>query len=101
VNTVIVPGVDVGMDVAGIRAGKAARVDGNHVINGRTYGSHDGTLYPISGPGFHQLNRGAFQALGVLNKFGDTPQAHGILAKMKNVGPSEVEAALAAWSASR
>jgi hypothetical protein len=101
VNTVIVPGVDVATDVAGIRAGKAARVDGNYVINGRMYGSHDGTLYPISGPGFHQLNRGAFQALGVLNKFGDTPQAHGILEKMKNVGPSEVEAALAAWSASR
>jgi Domain of unknown function (DUF4157) len=101
VNTVIVPGVDVATDVAGIRAGNAARADGNYVINGRTYGSHDGTLYPISGPGFHQLNRGAFQALGVLNKFGDTSQAHSILTKMKNVGPSEVEAALAAWSASR
>lgn len=100
-NTVIEPGVDVAGDVAGIQAGKAARVNGNYVINGRTYGVHDGTLYPISGPGFHQLNRGAFQALGVLNKFGNTPQAHAILEKMKNVGPGEVEAALKAWSASR
>jgi hypothetical protein len=58
-------------------------------------------LCPISGPGFHQLNRGAFQALGVLNKFGNSPHAHDILAKMKHVGPAEVEAALKAWSASR
>jgi hypothetical protein len=70
-------------------------------VNGRTYGVHDGTLYPISGTGFHQLNRGAFQALGVLNKFGDTSQARVILARMKNVGPSEIEAALLAWRASR
>jgi uncharacterized protein DUF4157 len=100
-NTVIEPGVDVAGDVAGIQTGKAARVNGNYVIDGRTYGVHDGTLYPISGPGFHQLNRGAFQALGVLNKFGNTPQAHGILGRMKNVGPVELDAALKAWSASR
>jgi hypothetical protein len=101
VNTVIEPGVDVAGDVAGIQAGKAARVNGNYVINGRTYGVHDGTLYPIFGQGFHQLNRGAFQALGVLNKFGNTPQAHAILDKMKNVSSAEVDAALKAWSASQ
>ncbi|HEX8110293.1 MAG TPA: hypothetical protein VF516_21325 [Kofleriaceae bacterium] len=100
-NTVIEPGVDVAGDVAGIQAGKAARVNGNYVIHGRMYGVHDGTLYPISGPGFHQLNRGAFQALGVLNKLGNTPQAHTILERMKNVGPAEIEAALKMWSASR
>jgi hypothetical protein len=69
--------------------------------DGRTYGVHDGTLYPLSGPGFHQLSRGAFQALGVFNRFGNTPQAHTILERMKNVGPAEIEAALKAWSASR
>jgi filamentous hemagglutinin len=100
-NTVIEPGVDVAGDVARIQAGKAARMNGNYIINGRAYGVHDGTLYPISGPGFHQLSRGAFQALGVLNKFGNTPQAHTILGRMKNVGPAEIEAALKAWSASR
>jgi hypothetical protein len=99
--TVIEPGVNVAGDVAGIQAGKATRVNGNYVINGRTYGVHDGTLYPISGSGFHQLNRGAFQALGVLNKFGNTPQAHAILAKMKNVDSVEMDAALKVWSASR
>jgi hypothetical protein len=71
-NTVIEPGVDVAGDVAAIRAGRATRVDGQYVVNGRTYGVHDGALYPVSGPGFHQLNRGSFQALGMLNKVGDT-----------------------------
>jgi hypothetical protein len=98
-NTVIEPGVDVAGDVAAIRAGRATRVDGHYVVNGRTYGVHDGTLYPVSGPGFHQLNRGSFQALGVLNKFGDTAEARAILGRMKNVGPDELEAALAAWRA--
>jgi RHS repeat-associated protein len=99
INTVIEPGVDVAADVAGVNQGLAKRVGNTFEINGRIYGIHDGTLFPISGPGFHQLNRGAFQALGVLNKFGDSPQAHSILARMKNVGPSEIEAALKAWRA--
>lgn len=83
------------------RTGSAGcgRVGDTFEINGRTYGVHDGTLFPMSGPGFHQLNRGAFQALGVLNKFGDTPQAHAILGRMKNVGPDEVAAAMKAWRA--
>jgi hypothetical protein len=82
VNTVIEPGVDVAGDVAAINAGKATRVGGNWVVNGRTYGAHDGTLYPIEGPGFHQLTRGAFKALGVYNKFGNTAEAAEILSKM-------------------
>jgi len=97
INTVYEPTVDVTGDVAAIRAGKAVRRNGNYEINGRTYGIHDGTLYPISGPGFHVLNRGAFQALGVLNRFGNTPEAHAILAKMINVSTAETEAALAVW----
>lgn len=42
-----------------------------------------------------------FQALGVLNKFGDTPQAHAILSRMKNVEPKDIEAALKAWKAGK
>src|SRR5262245_44530536 len=61
-NTVIEPGVDVTGDVAAVNAGQATRLGDTFVINGRTYGVHAGTLYPISGPGFHQLNRGAFKA---------------------------------------
>jgi hypothetical protein len=97
-NTVIEPGVDVAADVAEIQSGRVTRVKGNYVVHGRMYGIHDGTLYPISGPGLHQLSRGAFRALGVFNKFGDTPQAYTFLAEMKNVGPAEVEAGLKVWS---
>jgi hypothetical protein len=99
-NTVIEPGVDVAGDIAAINRGLAKRIGNTFEINGRSYGVKEGgTLYPISGPGFHQLNRGAFQALGVLNKFGNTPIAMEILSKMKNVGPAEIDAALRAWRA--
>jgi hypothetical protein len=59
---------------------------------------HDGTLYPISGEGFHQLSRGAFKALGVYNQFGDSAQAAEILDRM-GATPADREAALAAWRA--
>jgi hypothetical protein len=52
-NTMIEPGVDVAGDVAALNAGKATREGNTFIVNGRTYGMHDGTLYPISGPGFH------------------------------------------------
>ena len=40
------------------------------------YGSHaNGRLYPVSGPGFHALDRGAYKAFGVLNDLGDTAAA--------------------------
>jgi hypothetical protein len=58
------------------------RVNGNYVINGRTYGVHDGTLFPISGPGFHYLTRPQFKAFGVYNEFGNTARAAEILDKM-------------------
>ena len=99
VNTVVEPSVDLAGDVAAINRGAAVRVGDTFEINGRVYGSHDGTLFPIPGEGFHQLNRGAFKALGVLNKFGDTPLAHKILGQMHNVRPADVEAAMTAWRA--
>jgi hypothetical protein len=100
-NTVIESGVDVEADVAAIRGGRAEKVGETYVVNGRTYSAHDGTLYPISGAGLHQLNRGAFKALAVFNKFGDTAEAYAILRRMHNVGPREIDAALVAWRASR
>jgi len=51
-------------------------------VNKRTYGHHDGTLYPIKGPGFHLLDRGAYKALGVYNKFGNSTTANSILDNM-------------------
>ncbi|MGA1839283.1 MAG: DUF4157 domain-containing protein [bacterium] len=96
-NTVIEPSVDVAGDVAAINAGKATRIGNNYIINGRTYGVEpNGTLYPISGPGFHQLNRGAFKALGIYNKFGNTSRATDILNAM-NISSADRDAALSVW----
>jgi hypothetical protein len=97
-NTVIESGIDVAGDVADINAGKAIRSGNTYTINGRTYGFHDDILYPISGSGFHQLDRGAFKALGVYNKFGNTSKAIEILDNMK-IGEAQRQAALDAWKA--
>lgn len=102
-NTVVEPSVDVSADVKAINAGDA--VEGltkngikTYTINGRTYGVHDGTLYPMSGDGFHVLDRPAFKALGVYNKFGQTPEAEAILEKM-GISESARAQALEAWQA--
>lgn len=102
-NTVIESRVDVSRDVRDINEGKARKGSASGAvtwaINGRTYGAHDsGTLYPIRGSGFHELNRGAFKALGVYNKFKDTPRAREILDKM-GISERERQAALAAHRA--
>ena len=55
--------------------------------NGRIYAQKsDGQLYPYSGPGVHALDRGAYNALGVYNKFGRTEKAEAILKSM-NINP--------------
>ncbi len=97
-NTVIEPGVDVAADVTAINQGLAQRVGDKFVVNGRTYGVHDGTLYPISGLGLHQLDRGGFKALGVFNKFGDSPRAAEIMQKM-GLTQVAIDAGRIAWKA--
>ena len=99
-NTVIEPGVDVAADVAAINKGLAQKIKDKFMINGRTYGMHDGRLFPISGNGFHQLDRASFKALGVLNKFGNTTKANQIFNKM-GLSDDAVNAALKAWEASQ
>jgi Pre-toxin TG len=99
-NTVIEPGVDVASDVAAINSGKVPMVNGQFTVNGRTYGMHDGTLYPISGTGFIPLTRGAFKALGIFNEFGNTARAAEILAKM-GLDADDIAAGLNAWKAGR
>ena len=91
-NTVIERGVDVPGDVADINAGTAAPdVNGNWVVNGRTYGMHEcGTVIPIEGPGFHPLSRGGFKALVAYNEFGNTPAAADWMARRKI--PAEAQA---------
>ncbi len=97
VNSVFEPSVDVAGDVAKIRAGQAERVGDKFVVNGRTYGHHDGTLYPMSGPGIHTLDRGAFKALGVYNKFGGETEAATKILDNMGIGAEERAAALRAW----
>lgn len=90
--------VDLNADVAAIRAGQARKVGENFIINDRVYGAHDGTLYPISGPGLYLLDRGGYKALGVLNKFGNSPRADEILKSMKIDDQARAEA-LKVWRA--
>lgn len=102
-NTVIESRVDVSRDVKEINDGKAKKGSESGTttwsINGRTYGAHDnGTLFPIRGSGLHELNRSAFKALGVYNKFKDTPRAREILDKM-GISPGDRQAALKAHKA--
>lgn len=97
-NTVSEPGLNVAADVAAINSGLAQRVGDRFIVNGRTYGHHDGILYPISGPGLHQLDRGGFRALGILNVFGDTPRAAEIM-QMRKLTAEAIEAGRTAWRA--
>jgi RHS repeat-associated protein len=84
-NTVIDPSVNVGADVEAINAGGAtlgrnAQGELTATINGRTYAIESGgTLSPRTGEGFTTLTRGGFRVLGILNKFGPTPQSWEIM----------------------
>jgi hypothetical protein len=97
-NTVVEPGVDVAGDVRAINEGRAVRNGDTYQVNGRTYGHHDGVLYPMDGPGFHRLDRAAFKALGVYNEFGLTPRAEDILNRM-GMAPEARAQARAAYEA--
>jgi hypothetical protein len=99
INTVIEPGVDVAADVRAINAGQATRLpDNNILINQRVYGIHTETrrLFPIEGVGFHQLSAREYNALGVLNKLGDTASTHMILSNM-GVTSQEKQRLLELW----
>ena len=97
VTTVIEPWVDVAGDVAAINAGRAIRMGERFVVNGRRYQQEAiGTLYPIDGVGFHQLDRGAFRALGVYNEFGWTARAEEIL-DLRHTVPDARERARAVY----
>jgi len=74
----------------------ATRSGETFAINGRVYGSHGGTLFPISGKGFHQLDRAGFKVLGVFNKFGNSSRAVQILDNM-GISSGARDAAMKAW----
>lgn len=91
-NTVILPGVDVAADVAAINRGVARRVGNTYIINGRTYGFHNGRLYPMHGEGLVRLTRNQYRALAVLNSNGNTPRTQEILDKMSISEPDRERA---------
>lgn len=95
-NTVSEPHIDMNADVAAINRGEGTREGNLFTINGRTYELSNGDhLVPHSGSGFHNLSRGEFDALGIFNKFGDTPQAREIAQRV--AGPDGVTRALEVW----
>jgi pimeloyl-ACP methyl ester carboxylesterase len=107
VNSMFAPWVDVDADVEAIHRGEAVegRDDGGRtfVVHGRIYGIHDTpsgggvqNLYPIRGEGILVLDRGAYKALGVYNKFGETAFAEQILDRM-GVAAAQRASAREAW----
>ena len=66
-NTVVMPGTDTSADLRDIQAGRAhwnPDTQRYELPNGRVYGvKGNGTLFPVSGPGFEELSRGEYQAL--------------------------------------
>jgi hypothetical protein len=93
--------VDLPADIDAINRGQATRNGNRFSINGREYVSKgDGGSYPVSGPGVHQLGRGAFKALGVYNELGMTHAAERQL-DLQGIRPEEREDAARAWLAER
>ena len=62
-NSIVEPWVDVEADVAQINAGQAKRTGDTFSVNGRTYGHHNGTLYPIQAKGFMNWTAGRSRLL--------------------------------------
>ena len=72
-----------------------------YVVNGRRYRMEaTGRLFPIDGPGFHRLDRGAFKALGVYNQFGLSARAEAIL-DAQGMAVAARDQARIAWRAER
>jgi hypothetical protein len=100
-NSVVESWVDMDADVAAINRGQAVRAGDDYTVNGRTYRlKPDGTTFPVTGVGVHQLDRGAFRALGVYNVHGLTNVAERILDAMA-MEPAAREAARRAYLAER
>ncbi|MCQ4166170.1 hypothetical protein [Tahibacter harae] len=94
-NTVAEPEIDMRADVEAINKGQGVRDGDFYTVNGRTYQRFDDHLVPHDGPGFHNLDRGEFDALGIFNRFGDTPQAMEIAIRV--AGPEGASHALDVW----
>jgi hypothetical protein len=97
INTVIEPWVDVQADVDAINRGLAERLGETYTIHRRTYGFYQNRLFPMSGPGFIQLNRSEYRMLGIYNTYGDTAAARREIGYMRGVTQQEHDRAWWAW----
>jgi hypothetical protein len=99
VNTVAMPWVDFGQDVAAILNGSGLR-NGNHfIVNEREYFIEGGgRLCPVSGSGLVQLGRDAYYALGWYNDLGLTEAVEAQLDRDR-VFEAERERARDVWRA--
>jgi hypothetical protein len=99
INTVAMPWVDFGLDVAAILAGDCIRAGNHFIVNRREYVPEGGgRLCPVSGAGLIQLGRGGYQALGLYNDLGLTEAAETQL-DLANVREEERAIARAVWRA--
>lgn len=93
-NSVILPHVDVQADVDAINLGQAERVDSDFKINGRVYGiESNGTLFPRSGDGIVQLDRGSYWALQTMIAHAGDPERTAFQLAVQGLGRTEQDAA--------
>jgi hypothetical protein len=77
----------INRDLDDIIAGKVQKTGETWNVNGRSYGMHNGSLHPVSGPGIVDLSRPQHQLIQQLNgnslenarKFGDAMKRKGIM----------------------
>ncbi|MEV4709435.1 hypothetical protein [Actinoplanes sp. NPDC049316] len=96
-NTIVLPGTDVGADLADISAGGGKWItDSNrYEINGRQYlVEPGGTVIPASGPGFVNLSRSQYKVLKqLIGSGGDVGAARGALARDPSISDADWRAA--------
>jgi hypothetical protein len=99
-NTIILPETRdaVRQDIADIQAGRARwDPDSNSYVtdSGRRYKvESNGTVFPVDGPGFVQLNRSEYKALQALIRFnGDVDAAQASVARDPSIPPESFDKA--------
>src|SRR5207253_3120552 len=98
-NGVVESWVGLEAETLAINRGEALRRGDDFLVNGRLYHQKaDGRLYPVDGPGVHQLQRMEYTVLGYYNQFGLNEQTERLLDRM-TVVLADREAARQAWRA--
>ena len=97
-NTVVLPGTDVGTDLADISAGRGTWIpeSNRYEVNGRTYAVEPtGTVFPVSGPGFVNLSRSEYKVMKqLIGSDGNIDAAWGALRRDPSVNAADWRSAL-------